>query len=158
MIGFLGCKHSLTVIFSFFILQHSQILATGLLSIQSFPSLYLCLWLTWLRCRTLHLAILNFLRFSWAHLLRLFRSLLDGSSFLQCADCTIHLGVVREHSVPLSMPPTKMLIPVPAQYLRDTGWYLQDIYKFSVFLSWQQWWLPISLGVKPKTGGESTLW
>ena len=34
--------------------------SSGLLSIHSLPSLYLCLGLSWPRCRTLHLAMLNF--------------------------------------------------------------------------------------------------
>jgi len=39
--------------------------SSRLLSSHSLPSLYLCLGLLWPRCRTLHLALLNFMRNLW---------------------------------------------------------------------------------------------
>jgi len=49
--------------------------SSELLSINSLPSLYLCLGLPWPMCRTLHVAQLNFLMFAWAHVSGLSRSL-----------------------------------------------------------------------------------
>ena len=49
--------------------------SSGLLSSHSLLNLYLCLGLSWPRCRTLHLAWLNFMRLVWAHLSSLSRSL-----------------------------------------------------------------------------------
>jgi len=49
--------------------------SSGLLSIHSLPSLYLRLGLPRPMCRTLHLALLNLLRFAQAHLSSLSRSL-----------------------------------------------------------------------------------
>ncbi|KAK4831169.1 hypothetical protein QYF61_015639 [Mycteria americana] len=49
--------------------------SSGLLSIHSLPSLYLCLGLPRPMCRTLHLALLNFMRFTWSHSSSLSRSL-----------------------------------------------------------------------------------
>jgi len=63
-------------------------------------------------CRTLHLAVLNFMRFAQAHLSSLARSLWMASllsvltaphSLLSSAD------LLRMHSVSLSVSPTKML-------------------------------------------------
>jgi len=50
-----------------------------LLSMSSFPSLYSCLELSWSRCRSLHLALLNLIRFTWAHFSSLSMSLLMAS-------------------------------------------------------------------------------
>lgn len=59
-----------------FINQHHQILLLmGLLTVYSLPSLYLCLGLPKLRCRILHLALFNFLRFLQAHVSSLSSSL-----------------------------------------------------------------------------------
>ena len=49
--------------------------SSGLLSSHSQPNLYLCLSVPQSRCRTLHLALLNFMRLAWAHFLSLSRSL-----------------------------------------------------------------------------------
>ena len=48
---------------------------TGLLSIGSSPSLYSCPGLLQSRCSTLHLDLLNLIRFTWAHFSSLSRSL-----------------------------------------------------------------------------------
>ena len=63
--------------------------------------------------RTLHLTFLNFMRFTWAHLSSLSRSLWMASlpcsilftphSLVSCAN------LLRLHSIPLSVLPTKML-------------------------------------------------
>ena len=53
---------------------HKSFLAV-LLSIHYLPSLYLCLKLPLPTCRTLHLALLNFMRFTWTHFSSLSRSL-----------------------------------------------------------------------------------
>ena len=49
-------------------------LSTGLLSSRSAPSLYWCMGLFLPRCRTLHLPLLNFIRFLCAQLSSLYRS------------------------------------------------------------------------------------
>ena len=86
---------------------------SGLLSIRSLPSLSLCSGLPRPMGRTLHLALLNFTRFTRAHLLRLSRSLWMAS--LPSSVSTIPHSLVslanllRVHSISLSMSPTKML-------------------------------------------------
>ncbi|KAK4811059.1 hypothetical protein QYF61_016345, partial [Mycteria americana] len=76
--------------------------SAGLLSIHSSPSLYPCLGLPRPR-----LALLNFRRFPWAHLSSLSRVSTRPLSLVSSTN------LLRVHSIPLSMSPTK--IP-----LRDT--------------------------------------
>jgi len=61
--------------FSLTVCHTPKSFSSELLSSHSLPSLYLCLGLPRLRCRTLHLALLNFMRLAWAHLSSLSRSL-----------------------------------------------------------------------------------
>ena len=93
MVGFLGCMCTLLAPVQFLISQHQQVFFPGLPSIHSPPSLYLCLGLPWSRCRTLYLALLNFMSFTQAHLSSLF---LDVIPSLQCIDHNIQLGVIRK--------------------------------------------------------------
>ena len=71
------------------------------------PSLYTYLGLPWPNCETLHFALLNLIRFTWAYLLSLSRSLC--MVFLPSAISTALLSLVssanlqRMHSVPSSM-------------------------------------------------------
>ena len=66
--------HTLTALVETFVNQQPQILLLGAaLKPHSPPNLYLCLRLPWPRCRTLHLALLNFIRLAWAHLSSLTR-------------------------------------------------------------------------------------
>lgn len=87
--------------------------STGLLSIPSSPIPYLCLGLPWPMCRTLHLALMIVMRFAQAHFSSLSRSL-RMTSFPRSMLTTPHSWVLlanllRVHSIPLSMSPTKML-------------------------------------------------
>ena len=66
----------------------------GLLSSHSPPSLYLCLGLPRPMCRTLHLTLLNFMRFTQAHLSRPVQVPLNGIPSLQRINHTTQLGVV----------------------------------------------------------------
>ena len=63
------------LMFSFASANTPKPFLTGLLSIHSFPSLYLCVGLPQSMCRTLHLALLNFMTFAQAHLSSLSRCL-----------------------------------------------------------------------------------
>lgn len=79
----------------------------GLLSVYSMTSLYLCLGLPRLRCRTFHLAFLRFLRFPWAILKPLNPS--ERHPFPSVC--------LKVCSIPLPMLPIKMLngsIPILA--------------------------------------------
>ena len=86
---------------------------SGLLSIHSPPSLYLCLGLPQPMCRTLHLTLLNLVRFAQAHFLILSRSLWVTSFFSSVSTAPHSLvssvNLLRVHSVPLSMLLTKRL-------------------------------------------------
>lgn len=76
------------------------------------PSLYLCLVSLWPRCRTSHLDILNFVRFTQAHISRLFRSLCVASlpSSVATAPHSLvsSMNMLRQHSISLSMSPMKI--------------------------------------------------
>ena len=86
---------------------------SGLLSSHSLPSLYLCLGLPLPKCRTLHLALLNFMRVTWAQLSRLSRSLWIASLLSYVPVTPLKLvssaNLMRVHSIPLSMSSTKKL-------------------------------------------------
>lgn len=94
-----------------------------LLSIHFPPSLYLCLELPQPGCRTLHLALLNFIRFEQAHLSRLSKSLWMASipstvSWLHhSVECSLQT-FLKVQSIPLFTSLTKMLNC--ASPLRDT--------------------------------------
>lgn len=55
------------IMLSFTITNMPKSFSSGMPSIHSLPSLYLCLGLSWPMCRTLCLALLNFMRFTSAH-------------------------------------------------------------------------------------------
>lgn len=57
------------------VFHHPQALLPGLLSITTLPSLWVCLALSQPKSRTLHLALLNSMKFTVSHLSSLFRSL-----------------------------------------------------------------------------------
>ena len=86
--------------------------SAGLL-LRSFPSLYSYLGLPWSKCKTLHFALLNLIRFRWANFLNLSRFLWMAS--LPSAVSTAPLSLVssanllRVHSIPSPMPLIKML-------------------------------------------------
>jgi len=63
------------VMLRFWLTNTSMFFSSGVLSIYSLPSLYLCLRLPWPMCSTLCLVLLNFMRFTQAHLSSLSRSL-----------------------------------------------------------------------------------
>ena len=79
----------------------------GLLSIHSLPSLYWYWGLPWPRCRTLHLALLTFMRFTLAQ-----SSSLSGSRWMATLRSRVSTAshsllssakLLRVHSIPLSM-------------------------------------------------------
>ena len=88
-------------------------LFSGLPSIHSLLSLYLCLALLQTVCRTLHSGLLNFMRFAQAHLSNLPRSLWMASlpfSVLTIPHSLVSLTIfLRVNSILLSMSPTEML-------------------------------------------------
>lgn len=69
-----GCKYTLLACAQLFFHQDTNLYSSGLLTLSS-PSLYTYLRLQWRRCHTLHLTLLNLLRFSSAHFSSLPRSL-----------------------------------------------------------------------------------
>ena len=101
------------VLLSFSLANTPKSFLVGLLSIHSPPSLHLFLVLPWPMCWTLHLALLNFMRFTQAHLSSLSRSLWVASlpsSVSTASHSLVSLAnLLRVHSIPLSMSPTKML-------------------------------------------------
>ncbi|KAK4826482.1 hypothetical protein QYF61_009478 [Mycteria americana] len=82
IVGCLGCECTLSAHVQLFIHQYPQSLSSGLPSITSSPSL------------TLHLALLNLMRFTGAHFLSLSRSLLDDILSLRRVNRTTQLGVI----------------------------------------------------------------
>ncbi|KAK4824839.1 hypothetical protein QYF61_020212 [Mycteria americana] len=93
-VGFLGCKRTLPARVQLCIHQYLKSFSTGLLSIHSLLSLYLCLGLPQLTRRTLPLALLNFMRFTRAYLSSLSRSLWMASLPSSVVDRTTQLGVI----------------------------------------------------------------
>lgn len=102
---------SLMLIFS--LTNTSKSFSSGLLSVYSPPSLYLFLGLPQPRCSTLHLAFLNFIRVTQAHILSLSRSFwmtsLPSIALTTPYSLVSPGHLVRVHSSPLSMSPRKML-------------------------------------------------
>ena len=80
---------------------------TWLLSVHSLPSLYGCLRLPWPRLSILHLALLNFMRFAWANLSNLSRTLWMAS--LPSEVLTAPLSWVHPQTCWWSMSPVKLL-------------------------------------------------
>jgi len=105
--------HCLSVHVQLFIHQLPQVLLLRAARIPFLPSLYLCLQLTQPMGRSVHLALLNFMRFAWAHLSSLSRSLWMASCSLGVLIAPLSLvssaNLLRVHSIPLSISPTKML-------------------------------------------------
>ena len=67
IVGLPGCKCTLLSHVKFFTNQVTpRSFSAGLLSVSS-PSLYTHLGLPLLKCNTLHLALLNLIRFTWVH-------------------------------------------------------------------------------------------
>jgi len=89
MVGFLGCEHTFLGHAELIVSQHPKSFSPGLLSFHSPSSLYLCLGLPQLRCRTLHLALLNFMRFAQAHFSRL-----SGCLWMASLPFSTLLGVI----------------------------------------------------------------
>jgi len=68
-VGFLGCQHTLMAHVELLILQYLPSPSPqGCSRATLHPAWYLCLGLLRPACRTLHLALLNFMRFMQAHL------------------------------------------------------------------------------------------
>jgi len=76
--------------------------STELLSMHSSPSLYAYLRLSWFKCNTLHMALLNIVRFSWTHFLILSRCLWMASllSFVSTSPLSL---VSSSHLIQLSV-------------------------------------------------------
>ena len=91
---------------------HKSFLAE-LLSITLAPSLYWYLGLPWPMCRTLHLILLNLMRFTQAHFLSLSKSLwmvFQPSSLLTAPlSLMSSANLLKVHSIPLSMSRMKIL-------------------------------------------------
>jgi len=91
--------------------------SSGLLSSHSPLKLYLCLGLPQPARRTLHLALVNFMRQAWSHLSSLSRFLWIASHpsnvSIEPLSLVSSANLLRVHSIPLSMSPTKVLAPVP---------------------------------------------
>jgi len=86
--------------------------SSGLVSSHSPPSLYRCLGLPRPRCRTLHLALLNFRMLAWVHPSGCSRSLWMASLSSSVSIAPLSLvsaNVLRVHSILLSMSPTEVL-------------------------------------------------
>ena len=81
--------------------------STGLLSRRSFPNLYKYLGLSRPKCSTLHLALLNLVRFSWAHFSSLSRSLWMASLLSNVLTALLSLvssaNLLRVHLMPSSI-------------------------------------------------------
>jgi len=113
-VSLLGCKCTLLTHLKFFINHNPKSFLDGLLSRSSFSlSLYICLGLPWPKCSTLHLALMNLIRYTWAHPLSLFRSLSVASlhSILSTAPLSLLSSTdsLRVQSIPLPMSLMKML-------------------------------------------------
>jgi len=95
------------VMSSFLSTSRPKSFSSGLLSIHSLPSLYLYLGLPQPRCRTLHLALLNLMRLTQAHLSSLSRSLwmasLPSSMSATSRSLVLSANMLRVPSVPLRM-------------------------------------------------------
>jgi len=132
-IGLPGCKHSLLAHVKFLLTTTPQSFSVLLLPWNFSPSLYIYLRLPRPKCKTLHFALVNLIRFTRAHLLSLSRSLWMAS--LPSAVSTTPLSFMssanlpRVHSFPLSVSLTKMLKSTglktrPWQTLLTTGLHL----------------------------------
>ena len=74
----------------------SKSLSPRLLSIILSSNLYWYWWLPWCRCRTLHLALLNFMRFRQAQSSSLSKTLWMASLPSKKISCTTQLGVISK--------------------------------------------------------------
>ena len=66
-VGLPGCKRTLLLMSSFSSTRTPKSFSAGLLSRSSSPNLYKYLGLPWPKCNTMHLALLNLIKFTWAH-------------------------------------------------------------------------------------------
>lgn len=96
--------------------QHTSQVTLARAALSPFSSQYLCLGCTDMY-RTLHLALLNFIRITQAHLKPL-QAPLDGIPSLQSVNSTTQVGVHGKVE-PLSMSLTKMLNRSQYQPLRN---------------------------------------
>lgn len=71
------------------------------------PTLYSCLGLPLIRCRALHLAVLNFIGFTWSHISILFKSLWLAPLYSSLPNVLLSLvlltNLLRVPSIPLSV-------------------------------------------------------
>ena len=113
--------------------------SSELLSNHSLPGLYLCLGLPQPRCRTLHLAWLTFMRLAWAHFSSLSRSLhiasLHPSTSSAPLSMVSYANLLRVHSIPLSMSPTKMLNSTSPSTDPWRTWLITGLYLNSELLT-----------------------
>ncbi|KAK4818676.1 hypothetical protein QYF61_017421 [Mycteria americana] len=102
-VGLLGCERTLSAHIQLSVHQYTKSFSAGLLLITSSPSL----------CRTLHLALLNLMRFTQAHFSSLSRSLWMTSrpSGMSTAPLCLVLSenLLRVHLISLSMSLMKIL-------------------------------------------------
>ncbi|KAK4818489.1 hypothetical protein QYF61_014219 [Mycteria americana] len=114
MVGLLDCECTLLAHVQLFSHQYSpKSFSAGLHSITSSSSLYWNRGLPRTRCRTLHLALLNLMRFTQAHFSSLSRSLWMTSRSSSVSTAPLSLvssaNLLRVHSILLSMSLMKIL-------------------------------------------------
>jgi len=106
-LAFLAASAHCQLMLSFLSTSTAKSFSSGLLSIHSLPSLYLCLGLPQPMCLTLHVTMLNFMRFARAHLSSLSRSLwtisLPSSVSTAPHSLVLSAKLLRVHLIPLSM-------------------------------------------------------
>ena len=109
----LGCECTLLAHIQFFIHQYLQVLLCRAALNQLISQSILILGLPWPTCRTLHLALLNFMRFTWARLSSLSQFLWMASLPFRVSATPLSLvsstNLLRVYSIPLSKSPKKML-------------------------------------------------
>lgn len=95
----------------FSINQHPKVISSALLSVYSLPNLYLCLKFP--TRRTLHLALLNFMKFANGKLSSLSRFLCrafyPSSVLIAPHSLMLPTDLLRVHSIPFPTSPTRML-------------------------------------------------
>lgn len=114
VIGFLGCKHALLAHTQLFIHQYPPSPSVqGCSQSTHHPACIHVVELPQPRSRTRHLALLNFMRFTWTYLLSLSLSLwiasLPSSTLTASLSLMLSANLLRMYPTPLPMSRTKML-------------------------------------------------
>ena len=108
-----GYKRTLLAYVQTFVHQAPKSCSAEMLSVRSFPSLCTYLGLPQPMFNTLHLGLLNLIRFTYAHFSRLFGSLWMTSvpSVVSVAPLSLvsSSDLLRVHSIPLSISLIKMI-------------------------------------------------